>query len=147
MRRIDQRCFVVQSGFAIPGEKQRPVEIDEIGALRKENRRRHTETTPLLDVIRTYPSDYRVVFVGDAAMSPYEIAMAGGSVEHWNEEAGKVWLERVLNHFPKVAWLNPVPQAQWGYTQSNAMIRQIFSDRMYPLTLEGIDQATRALLR
>ncbi len=113
----------------------------------KENRRRHTEGTPVLDVIRTYPSDYRVVFVGDAAMSPYEIAMAGGSVEHWNEEAGKVWLERVLNHFPKVAWLNPVPQAQWNYTQSNAMIRQIFSDRMYPLTLEGIDQATRALLR
>ncbi len=113
----------------------------------KENRRRHTEGTPVLDVIRTYPSDYRVVFVGDAAMSPYEIAMAGGSVEHWNEESGKVWLERVLNHFPKVAWLNPVPQAQWNYTQSNAMIRQIFSDRMYPLTLEGIDQATRALLR
>ncbi|BAQ45125.1 MULTISPECIES: vWA domain-containing protein [Methylobacterium] len=113
----------------------------------KENRRRHTEATPLLDVIRTYPSDYRVVFVGDAAMSPYEIAMAGGSVEHWNEEAGQVWLNRVLDHFPKVAWLNPVPQAQWGYTQSNAMIRQIFSDRMYPLTLEGIDQATRALLR
>ncbi|WP_207177787.1 vWA domain-containing protein [Methylobacterium indicum] len=113
----------------------------------KENRRRHTEGTPLLDVIRTYPSDYRVVFVGDAAMSPYEIAMAGGSVEHWNEEAGQVWLNRVLDHFPKVAWLNPVPQAQWGYTQSNAMIRQIFSGRMYPLTLEGIDQATRALLR
>ncbi|AWN50098.1 VWA domain-containing protein [Methylobacterium terrae] len=113
----------------------------------KENRRRHTEGTPLLDVIRTYPSDYRVVFVGDAAMSPYEIAMAGGSVEHWNEEAGQVWLNRVLAHFPKVAWLNPVPQAQWGYSQSNAMIRQIFSDRMYPLTLEGIDQATRALLR
>ncbi|WP_093566886.1 VWA domain-containing protein [Methylobacterium sp. 174MFSha1.1] len=113
----------------------------------KENRRRHTEGTPLLDVIRTYPSDYRVVFVGDAAMSPYEIAMAGGSVEHWNEEAGRVWLERVLAHFPKVAWLNPVPQAQWGYSQSNAMIRQILSDRMYPLTLEGIDQATRALLR
>ncbi len=113
----------------------------------KENRRRHTEGTPLLDVIRTYPSDYRVVFVGDAAMSPYEIAMAGGSVEHWNEEPGRVWLERVLGHFPKVAWLNPVPQAQWGYSQSNAMIRQIVSGRMYPLTLEGIDQATRALLR
>ncbi|GJD62866.1 vWA domain-containing protein [Methylobacterium frigidaeris] len=113
----------------------------------KDNRRRHTEATPLLDVIRTYPSDYRVVFVGDAAMSPYEIAMAGGSVEHWNEESGRVWLERVLAHFPKVAWLNPVPQAQWGYSQSNAMIRQIVSDRMYPLTLDGIDQATRALLR
>jgi uncharacterized protein len=113
----------------------------------KENRRRHTEGTLLLDVIRTYPSDYRVVFVGDAAMSPYEIAMPGGSVEHWNEEAGQTWLNRVLAHFPKVAWLNPVPQAQWGYSQSNAMIRQIFSDRMYPLTLEGIDLATRALLR
>ncbi|TGE01999.1 vWA domain-containing protein [Methylobacterium nonmethylotrophicum] len=113
----------------------------------KENRRRHSEGTPLLDVIRTYPSDYRVVFVGDAAMSPYEIAMPGGSVEHWNEEAGQVWLSRVLAHFPKAAWLNPVPQAQWGYSQSNAMIRQIFSDRMYPLTLEGIDLATRALLR
>ncbi len=112
-----------------------------------ENRRRHDERTHLLDVIRTYGSDYRLVFVGDASMSPYEIVMAGGSVEHWNEEPGKVWLERLLNHFPKAVWLNPVAQAHWPYTQSIAMMRHIFSDRMFPLTLEGIDGATRALLR
>lgn len=112
-----------------------------------ENRRRHDERTPLLDVIRTYGSDYRVVFVGDASMSPYEIAMQGGSVEHWNEESGQVWLERLLTHFPKAVWLNPVPQSRWPFTQSITMVRQIFSDRMFPLTLEGIDAATRALLR
>ncbi|ACL61369.1 vWA domain-containing protein [Methylobacterium nodulans] len=112
-----------------------------------ENRRRHAERTPLLDVIRTYPSDYRVVFVGDASMSPYEIAMPGGSVEHWNEEAGQVWLARILDHFPKAVWLNPVPEAHWPYTQSIAMIRQIFSGRMFPLTLEGIDGAMRELVR
>ncbi|MEH3146511.1 MAG: VWA domain-containing protein [Methylobacterium frigidaeris] len=113
----------------------------------KENRRRHAETTPLLDVIRTYPSDYRAVFVGDASMSPYEIAMPGGSVEHWNEEAGQVWMGRVLDHFHKAVWLNPVPQAHWGYTQSIQMIRQLMTNRMFPLTLEGIDGAMRALVR
>ncbi|MFE1602141.1 vWA domain-containing protein [Methylobacterium sp. ID0610] len=112
-----------------------------------ENRRRHTERTPLLDVIRTYPSDYRVVFVGDASMSPYEIAMAGGSVEHWNEEAGQVWLSRILDHFPRAVWLNPVPEAHWPYTQSIAMIRQLVAGRMFPLTLAGIDAATRELVR
>ncbi|GLS46890.1 vWA domain-containing protein [Methylobacterium brachythecii] len=112
-----------------------------------ENRRRHDERTSLTDVIRTYGSDYRVVFVGDASMSPYEIAMAGGSVEHWNEEPGQVWLNRVLEHFPKAAWLNPVPEAHWPYTQSIAMVRQIFSGRMFPLTLDGIDGATRSLLK
>ena len=112
-----------------------------------ENRRRHDERTPLLDVIRTYPSDYRVVFVGDASMSPYEIAAPGGSVEHWNEEPGAAWVERVLAHFPKAVWLNPVPTPQWGYTQSIGMMRRLFSDRMFPLTLEGLDGAMRALLR
>ncbi|MGY2050679.1 vWA domain-containing protein [Methylobacterium sp. JK268] len=112
-----------------------------------ENRRRHTERTPLLDVIRTYPSDYRVVFVGDASMSPYEIAMPGGSVEHWNEEAGQVWLTRILDHFPKAVWLNPVPEAHWPSTQSIAMIRQLLAGRMFPLTLEGIDRAMRELVR
>jgi uncharacterized protein with von Willebrand factor type A (vWA) domain len=112
-----------------------------------ENRRRHDETTPLLDVIRTYPSDYRVVFVGDASMSPYEIAAPGGSVEHWNEEPGAAWVQRVLAHFPKAVWLNPVPAPQWAYTQSIGMMRQLFSDRMFPLTLEGLDGAMRALLR
>ena len=112
-----------------------------------ENRRRHDDRTPLLDVIRTYPPDYRVVFVGDASMSPYEIAMPGGSVEHWNEEAGAVWLQRVLDHFPKAVWLNPVPREQWTYTQSIAMVRRIFSERMFPLSLEGLDEAMRALVR
>ncbi|WP_375407917.1 VWA domain-containing protein [uncultured Methylobacterium sp.] len=113
----------------------------------KDNRRRHDEGMPLLDVIRTYPSDYRLVFVGDASMSPYEIAMPGGSVEHWNEEAGQVWLQRLLNHFPKAAWLNPIPAEHWAYTQSVAMIRRLVGDRMFPLSVEGIDGATRALMR
>ena len=86
----------------------------------KENRRRHTETIPTLDVIRTYPGDYRVVFVGDASMSPYEIAVEGGSVEHWNEEPGRVWLERLMGHFPKAVWLNPVPESQWGTRRRSA---------------------------
>jgi uncharacterized protein len=113
----------------------------------KENRRRFHEVTPTQDVIRTYPSDYRVVFVGDASMSPYEIAMPGGSVEHWNEEPGEVWLNRVLAHFPKAVWLNPVPRNQWDYTQSVRHIGRIFSNRMFPLTLEGLDQAMRELVR
>ncbi|WP_132253554.1 vWA domain-containing protein [Methylobacterium segetis] len=112
-----------------------------------ENARRHDARTPLLDVIRTYPPDYRVVFVGDASMSPYEIAMPGGSVEHWNEEAGAVWLQRVLDHFPKAVWLNPVPHENWAYTQSIAMVRRIVAERMFPLTLEGLDGAMRALVR
>jgi uncharacterized protein len=112
-----------------------------------DNRRRHVESTPTLDLIRTYPADYRVVFVGDAAMSPYEIAMPGGSVEHWNEEAGKVWLERITTHFPRCAWLNPVAEAHWGYTHSIGMVRDLIGGRMFPLTLEGIDAATRALMR
>jgi len=113
----------------------------------KENRRRFDEKIPTLDVIRTYPSDYRVVFVGDASMSPYEITHPGGSVEHWNEEAGGVWLRRVLDHFPRAVWLNPVPKPHWGYTQSITLIRQLFGERMYPLNLEGIDQAMRELVR
>ncbi|HZH50892.1 MAG TPA: VWA domain-containing protein [Microvirga sp.] len=113
----------------------------------KENRRRFDERIPTLDVIRTYGSDYRVVFVGDASMSPYEIMVPGGSVEHWNEEAGQVWMQRLLNHFPRSVWLNPVTKSHWGYTQSINLMRQLFADRMYPLTLEGIDQAMRELVR
>jgi uncharacterized protein with von Willebrand factor type A (vWA) domain len=111
------------------------------------NQRRHDETLPLLDVLRTYPPDYRVVFVGDASMSPYEIAMAGGSVEHWNEEPGEVWLNRILERFPKAVWLNPVPAEHWAYTQSIGMVRRLMGERMYPLNLEGIDAAMRALVR
>jgi uncharacterized protein len=113
----------------------------------KENRRRFDERIPTLDVIRTYPSDYRVVFVGDASMSPYEITMPGGSVEHWNEQPGQAWMQKILDHFPKAVWLNPVPQPHWQYTHSVSLMRQLFSDRMYPLTLEGIDHAMRELVR
>jgi uncharacterized protein with von Willebrand factor type A (vWA) domain len=113
----------------------------------KENRRRQQETIPTQDIIRTYGSDYRVVFVGDASMSPYEIVMQGSSVEHWNDEAGQVWLNRILTHFPKSVWLNPVPENHWGYTQSIAILRRIFAQRMFPLSLEGIDNAMRALVR
>lgn len=113
----------------------------------RDNCRRHDESVPLLDVIRTYPSDYRLVFVGDAAMSPYEIAMPGGSVEHWNEEAGEIWLRRLLDHFSKAVWLNPVPIGNWAYTQSTTMIRRLVADRMFPLNPDGIDAATRALMR
>jgi uncharacterized protein with von Willebrand factor type A (vWA) domain len=113
----------------------------------KENRRRHDQVTPTLDVIRTYPSDYRVVFVGDASMSPYEILMPGGSVEHWNEEAGQAWMERIVGHFPKAVWLNPVPEKHWAYTHSIGLVRGLVGGRMFPLTLEGIDRAMRALVR
>ncbi|HMB11621.1 MAG TPA: VWA domain-containing protein, partial [Saliniramus sp.] len=111
----------------------------------KDNRRRRTEITPTLDVIRTYGEDYRLVFVGDAAMSPYEIVMAGGSVEHWNEEPGQLWMERLLGHFHKAAWLNPVPEAHWGYTHSIGIVRQLMEGRMFALTVEGLDRAMKAL--
>jgi uncharacterized protein with von Willebrand factor type A (vWA) domain len=113
----------------------------------KENRRRHDQVTPTLEILRTYPSDYRVVFVGDASMSPYEIMLPGGSVEHWNEEAGQAWIARLLGHFPKAVWLNPVPQERWEYTHSIGLVRRLFGNRMFALTLEGIDQAMRELAR
>src|SRR6478672_2255111 len=113
----------------------------------KENRRRYQETTPTWDVLHKYPHDYKVVIVGDASMSPYEITTAGGSVEHFNEEAGAVWLERVTRTYPACVWLNPVPEEQWDYTYSIRMVRQLMGHRMYPLTLEGLDQAMRELVR
>src|SRR6201984_2078448 len=113
----------------------------------KENRRRWTETTPTWDVLHTYPHDYKVIFVGDASMSPYEIASPGGSVEHFNEEAGAIWLERVARTYSACVWLNPVPENQWDMTYSVRMIRQLFGGRMYPLTLDGLDRAMRELVR
>ncbi len=113
----------------------------------KQNVRRHSERTPTWDVLHKFPSDYKVIFVGDASMSPYEIMMPGGSVEHMNEEAGQVWVERVTRLYQHAVWLNPVPREHWDYTQSIRMMRQLFSDRMYPLTLEGLDEAMRELVR
>ena len=113
----------------------------------KNNRRRHTETIPTWDVLHTYPSDYKVVIVGDASMSPYEIAYPGGSVEHWNEEAGAAWMQRLTEVYPKLVWLNPTPERHWDFTQSIQMMKQIVSDRMFPLTLEGLDGAMKELVR
>jgi uncharacterized protein len=113
----------------------------------KENRRRFQDTTPTFDVMHTYPHDYKVIFVGDASMSPYEIAMPGGSVEHMNEEPGAVWMERITRTYPAAVWLNPVPESEWDYTQSIRMMKQLMAGRMYPLTPEGLDQAMRELVR
>jgi uncharacterized protein with von Willebrand factor type A (vWA) domain len=113
----------------------------------KQNRRRHDDTTPTWDVLHTYPHDYKVIFVGDASMSPYEIVAPGGSVEHFNEEAGQAWMERVMQTYPACIWLNPTPESEWEYTQSIHMIRQMMGGRMYPLTLEGLDKAMRELVR
>jgi uncharacterized protein with von Willebrand factor type A (vWA) domain len=116
-------------------------------AVWKDNRRRHNEITATWDVLHKFPHDYRVVFVGDATMSPYELTYPGGSVEHWNEEAGAVWVNRVTQIYPHVVWLNPIPQKHWEYTPSIGLIRQLFADRMYPLTLAGLDGAMRELGR
>jgi uncharacterized protein with von Willebrand factor type A (vWA) domain len=113
----------------------------------KDNKRRWQERTKTWDVLHKYGHDYKIVFVGDAAMSPYEVTHPGGSVEHMNEEAGAVWLQRVANTYPATVWLNPVPEKQWGYSQSTKMIKQLVGDRMYPLTLDGLDDAMRELSR
>ena len=113
----------------------------------KSNRRRHDEPIETWKVLHTYASDYKVIFVGDAAMSPYELTHAGGSVEHFNEEPGAVWLERIVHIYPKAIWLNPVPEPHWTYAASSDLIRRIFAGRMFPLTLEGLDKAMRELTR
>jgi uncharacterized protein len=107
----------------------------------RNNVRRHNERMPLLDVLHKYSHDYKVIFVGDAAMSPYEIAQPGGSVEHWNEEAGEVWMRRLKQTYEKVIWINPVPREEWEYTQSTAMTHKLVEGHMYPLTLRGLEEA------
>ncbi|TPM10914.1 MULTISPECIES: VWA domain-containing protein [unclassified Mesorhizobium] len=113
----------------------------------KDNRRRHAETIPTFDLLHKYGPDYKVIVVGDASMSPYEIAHPGGSVEHWNPEAGAVWLGRLLRQWPNAVWVNPESQKNWGFTHSIAMIRDMFGGRMFPLTLAGLEGATRQLSR
>lgn len=109
------------------------------------NVRRYQDRTSTLDLLNTYGSDYKVIFVGDAAMSPYEIAYAGGSVEHWNEEPGEVWLRRALEQWPNSIWINPVPEPNWRYTQSTQMLHTIFGGRMFPLTLAGLEAGMKSL--
>ena len=113
----------------------------------KDNRRRWTERTPTWEVLHKYPHDYKVIFVGDASMSPYEITVPGGSVEYFNEEPGAVWIKRLLDIYERAIWLNPAPQAHWEYAPSIKMIGRLFSERMYPLTLAGIDEAMTELRR
>ncbi|MER8801932.1 VWA domain-containing protein [Mesorhizobium sp. M0018] len=113
----------------------------------KDNRRRHAEVIPTFDLLHKYGPDYKVIVVGDASMSPYEIAQPGGSVEHWNKEAGAVWLGRLLQQWPNAIWLNPEDAKNWGFTHSIAMIRDIFGGRMFPLTLAGLEAATKQLSR
>jgi uncharacterized protein len=113
----------------------------------RSNRRRHDEPVDTWQVLHTYPSDYKVIFIGDAAMSPYELTHPGGSVEHYNEETGMTWLERVSHIYPKLIWLNPSPERHWGYSASTDLVRRLFAGRMYPLTLEGLDKAMRELTR
>ncbi|KQT52851.1 MULTISPECIES: vWA domain-containing protein [unclassified Aureimonas] len=112
-----------------------------------DNRRRHEATLGTLDVMRTYGADYRAIFVGDASMSPYEIAVPGGSVEHWNEEAGAVWLSRLTAKWPKSIWLNPIAETHWNWTQSIGLVRRAFEERMFPMTLKGVEQAIAVLAR
>ena len=113
----------------------------------RENRRRYQQTTPTWDVLHTYAHDYKVIFVGDASMSPYEITVAGGSVEHMNPEPGELWMRRVVNTYPHAVWLNPVRESDWNYTASVRMMRMLMEGRMFPLTLEGLDGAMRELVR
>ena len=113
----------------------------------KDNRRRFAERTPTWDILHKYGHDYKLVFVGDASMSPYEISHPGGSVEHFNEEAGAVWMQRMITAYPSAVWLNPMGEQYWGYSQSITMLRQLMQERMYPLTLAGLDDAMRTLTR
>lgn len=113
----------------------------------RDNRRRWNDQTPTWEVLRTYGPDYKCIFVGDASMSPYEIAFSGGANEHWNEEAGQVWLARARAQWPDAIWINPLHETYWPHTQSVAMIREIFEDRMFPMTLQGIEGAMKLLGR
>jgi len=111
----------------------------------KDNRRRLSERISIFDITHKYGADYKLIFVGDATMSPYEIAYAGGSVEHWNDEPGAVWIKRLLNNYSKAIWLNPEPRQRWDYTPSTKMTREIMGNRMYPLTVAGLDDGIKSL--
>jgi len=113
----------------------------------KDNRRRFSERTPTWDVLHKFGHDYKLVFVGDASMSPYEITHPGGSIEHFNEESGAVWLQRLTTTYPAAVWLNPVAEQYWDYSGSVRLVRELMQDRMYPLTLVGLDEAMKALTR
>tara|TARA_X000001036_G_C20685256_1_gene807419 strand:+ start:1262 stop:2446 length:1185 start_codon:yes stop_codon:yes gene_type:complete len=111
----------------------------------KDNKRRWTEQTPTHEILRTYGNDYKCIFVGDASMSPYEVAYPGGASEHWNAEAGDVWLKRAIDQWPASIWINPLSKKYWQYTHSVGMIQEVFMQRMYPMTLKGIEEGMKEL--
>jgi uncharacterized protein len=111
----------------------------------KDNRRRHTEKTPVMEVLHKYAADYKLILVGDATMSPYEITYAGGSVEHLNEETGATWMQRLLDTYPKAIWLNPEPEQRWNHTPSIRILSELMEQRMFPLTLGGLERGMREL--
>ena len=111
----------------------------------KDNRRRHSERIPTQEVLHRYGNDYKLIFVGDASMSPYEILHPGGGIEHWNEEPGAVWLGRLKEAFPHAIWLNPEPEHYWQYRQSIDLVRKLLAGNMYPLTLDGLERGMRQL--
>ncbi len=113
----------------------------------RDNHRRHVDRTKTWDVLHTYPADYKVIFIGDASMSPYEISVAGGSVEHMNEEPGALWMRRITQVYPSAIWLNPIPEEHWEWTPSIRMMKELMEGRMYGLTLDGLDRAMRELMR
>jgi uncharacterized protein with von Willebrand factor type A (vWA) domain len=113
----------------------------------KDNLRRHDERIPIGEILNKYSRDYKVIFVGDAAMSPYEVMQPGGSIEHWNEEAGSVWMKRLLSSYDKAAWINPEAEDGWKYTQSTQLIRDLLEDRMYPLTVNGLEKSMANLTK
>ncbi|MBX3483247.1 VWA domain-containing protein [Phenylobacterium sp.] len=113
----------------------------------KDNRRRHAEKLNTYDILHKFPHDYKVIFVGDATMSPYEITYPGGSVEHWNEEAGAIWMDRVGQIFDSVVWLNPTAERHWDYTPSIGLMKQLVGERMFPLTIDGLEKAMKELSR
>jgi uncharacterized protein with von Willebrand factor type A (vWA) domain len=113
----------------------------------KDNRRRHSERTRTFDILHKYGHDYKLVFVGDATMSPYEILQPGGSIEYSNDEAGSVWMKRMLEVYPRAVWLNPEPEEIWNYRQSIGILKEIMGGRMYPTTLSGLERAMRALVK
>ena len=111
----------------------------------KNNMRRSTERFSTFDLLHKYGADWKIVFVGDAAMAPYEITQAGGSVEHWNEEAGYVWMRRFMEKYKKLIWINPYPKHTWDYTASTSLVRELTNDQMFPLTLQGLEEGMRFL--
>ena len=113
----------------------------------KDNRRRHDERFPVLDILNKYSKDYKVIFVGDASMAPWEITYTGGSIEHNNQESGESWMQRIMNSFEKIVWINPTQKEYWEYTQSIGMIQRIMDQRMYPLTAKGLEEAMTELSR